>query len=187
MCIRDRARSWLGRMIFYMIDRIDRLGGGSPALLEKVIGLLSAYSASRDVARSRVRLYLWLTYAMPFIVALIFGMILPMIGGVSVGLPELSRPGFMGGAPKPPQLFQPAPSPAVRDALDTTFAVMVIASIAQALTISRAIDLHFWGLKRAAIAALLYIPAYYLIDPLSGMVSETLMTRLAGMGGAGIG
>ena len=181
------ARSWLGRMIFYMIDRIDRLGGGSPALLEKVIGLLSAYSASRDVAKSRVKLYLWLTYAMPFIVALIFGMILPMIGGVSAGLPELSRPGFMGGTPRPPQLFQPAPSPMVRDALDMTFAVMVIASIAQALTISRAIDLHFWGLHRAAIAALLYIPAYYLIDPLSGFVSEALMTRLAGVGGAGIG
>ncbi|MEM4273682.1 MAG: hypothetical protein QW420_04920 [Candidatus Caldarchaeum sp.] len=163
------ARSWLARVIFWLVDMVDRLGGASPELLEKVITLLTNYSAARESQRSRVRLFLYLTYATPFIVAMMFGMIHPLIAGTAFGGQQLKLPEAPQGGPS----FSPNPEAAAQ-MIDTGFLMMIIATCSMAMTISYAMDSHFFGLHRLAITALLFIPAYYTVPIMSEIVRVTM-------------
>ena len=167
------ARSWLARAIFYLVDVVDRFGGASPDLLEKVIELLSSYTMSRDAARARTRLFLYITYSTPFIMALMLGMVYPLISGTAFeGLGQGLDLGQSGG------IFKPNPE-AGRAMIDQGMTAMLVASLIQVFTISYAIDMHPWGMKRLAIAAALYIPAYYMA-PYVGELFRTAFFTGAG-------
>lgn len=164
------ARSWLARAVFYLVDRVDRLGGASPELLEKVITLLTNYSASRESARGRVRLFLYITYATPFIMSSMFGMIHPLIAGTAFGgVSNLGQDFQQGGGPT----FNPSPEAAAL-MVDTGFLMMIIATAMMAYAVSYAMDMHPWGLHRVATAVLLYLPAYYMLPYVSELTRATL-------------
>ena len=172
------ARSWLARVIFWLVEQVDRLGGASPELLEKVITLLTNYSASRESARGRVRLFLYITYAPPFIVSAMFGMIHPLIAGTAFGgISELNLPQYAGGGVP---TFTPSPEAAAL-VVDIGFLMMIIATSMMAFAVSYAVDMHPWGLHRVAIAVLLYIPAYYTLPLISELTRATLFPPQAGV------
>ncbi|MEM4306479.1 MAG: hypothetical protein QXD61_10960, partial [Candidatus Caldarchaeum sp.] len=164
------ARSWLARVIFWLVDMVDRLGGASPELLEKVITLLTNYSASRESARGRVRLFLYITYATPFIMSSMFGMIHPLIAGTAFGGVSNLGQGFQ---PEGGPTFNPSPEAAAL-MVDTGFLMMIVATAMMAYAVGYAMDMHPWGLHRVAIAVLLYLPAYYMLPYMSELTRATL-------------
>ncbi|MEM0461235.1 MAG: type II secretion system F family protein [Candidatus Caldarchaeum sp.] len=163
------ARSWLTRVILWLIDMVDRLGGASPQLMEKVITALTYYSAAREAQRGRTKLFLYLTYATPFIASMMFGMVHPLIAGTAFGGTNLELPEAPQGGPS----FNPSPELAAQ-MIDMGFLMMIIAASTMALTISYAIDSHPFGLHRVAITAFLFIPAYYSVPLMSELVRATL-------------
>ncbi|MEM0483068.1 MAG: hypothetical protein QXM16_09340 [Nitrososphaerota archaeon] len=169
------ARSWLARVVFWLVDMVDRLGGASPELLEKVITLLTNYSAARESARGRIRLFLYITYATPFIISSMFGMIHPLIAGTAFGGSDVSYLQQSGGP-----MFTPSPE-AAASLIDTGFLMMIVATAMMAFAVSYAVDMHPWGLHRVAIAVLLYIPAYYMLPIVSELTRATLFPPQAGM------
>jgi hypothetical protein len=165
------ARSWLARAVFYLVDTVDRFGGASPELLEKVISLLSSYTLSRDSVKAKTRLFLYITYSTPFIMALMLGMVYPLISGTAFqGLGgqnlELGQAG---------EMFKPNPE-AGKAMIDQGMTMMLLASLIQVFTISYAMDMHPWGMKRLAIAAALYIPAYYMTPYMGELFKNTFFT-----------
>jgi Flp pilus assembly protein TadB len=161
------ARSWLARAVFYLVDTVDRFGGASPELLEKVINLLTSYTLSRESVKSKTRLFLFITYSTPFIMALMLGMVYPLISGTAFeGFNQQNLD--LGQAS---DLFTPNPE-AGKAMIDQGMTMMLVASLIQVFTISYAMDMHPWGMKRLAIAAVLYIPAYYL-TPYMGELFKT--------------
>jgi Flp pilus assembly protein TadB len=165
------ARSWLARAVFYLVDTVDRFGGASPELLEKVISLLSSYTLSRDSVKAKTRLFLYITYSTPFIMALMLGMVYPLISGTAFqdlgGLNlELGQAG---------EMFKPNPE-AGKAMIDQGMTMMLLASLIQVFTISYAMDMHPWGMKRLAIAAALYIPAYYMTPYMGELFKNTFFT-----------
>lgn len=167
------ARSWLARVIFWVVDMVDRLGGASPELLEKVITLLTNYSMAREGRRGRTRLFLWLTYATPFIVSMMFGMVHPLVAGTAFGGSQIQLPEAPQGGPT----FSPNPEAAAQ-MIDTGFLMMIIAASTMAMTISYAMDGHAFGLHRVAITNLLFIPAYYSVPMMSEVIRAALFSRV---------
>ena len=165
------ARSWLARAVFYLVDMVDRFGGASPELLEKVISLLSSYTLSRDSVKSKTRLFLYITYSTPFIMALMLGMVYPLISGTAFqGFGQNIDLGQAG------DIFKPNPE-AGRAMVDQGMTAMLVASLIQVFTISYAMDMHPWGMKRLAIAALLYIPAYYMTPYMGELFRATFFSK----------
>jgi type II secretory pathway component PulF len=161
------ARSWLARAVFYLVDTVDRFGGASPELLEKVIHLLSSYTLSRESVKSKTRLFLFITYSTPFIMAFMLGMVYPLMSGTAFeGFNQQNLNLGQAG-----DLFTPNPE-AGKAMIDQGMTMMLVASLIQVFTISYAMDMHPWGMKRLAIAAVLYIPAYYL-TPYMGELFKT--------------
>jgi hypothetical protein len=161
------ARSWLARAVFYLVDTVDRFGGASPELLEKVINLLTSYTLSRESVKLKTRLFLYITYSTPFIMALMLGMVYPLISGTAFeGFNQQNLDLGQAG-----DLFTPNPE-AGKAMIDQGMTIMLVASLIQVFTISYAMDMHPWGMKRIAIAAVLYIPAYYL-TPYAGDLFKT--------------
>jgi hypothetical protein len=99
--------------------------------------------------------------------ALMLGMVYPLISGTAFeGFNQQNLNLGQAG-----DLFTPNPE-AGKAMIDQGMTMMLVASLIQVFTISYAMDMHPWGMKRLAIAAVLYIPAYYL-TPYMGELFKT--------------
>jgi len=149
------ARSWIARMIFWLLDVVDKFGGASPQLLEKILDLLGRYSEARDTVKARTKIFVYLNYSCPFLLSSILAFLLPVLElGVSLS-PAFSPQ--LGAA----QLFG-QPSIQVEPLADMIFLMLLIPSIFLAFSTSKGVELHPWKLIGVAITAAIYIPAYYL-------------------------
>jgi len=169
------ARSWIARVIFWLLEVVDRFGGASPQLLEKVLELLTRYSEAKDELRSRTRIFVYLNYAAPFLLSFTLAFMLPILEtGVFLGPAVVTSPPSIGGMPGATMPFGQVSAP-IEPIMDSAFLMMLIPSALLAFSMSRGLELHPWKLINVAIAAALYIPAYYLTLSLLPMTRSFLL------------
>ena len=169
------ARSWIARMVFWLLEVIDRFGGASPQLLEKVLELLTRYSEARDEVRSRTKIFIYLNYAAPFILSFTLAFILPILKtGVYLGPAVATSPPPVSGMPGATMPFPQASAP-IEPIMNSAFLMMLIPSVLLAFSMSKGLELHPWKLISVAITAALYIPAYYLTLALMPMTESFLL------------
>jgi len=169
------ARSWIARMVFWLLEVIDRFGGASPQLLEKVLELLTRYSEARDEVRSRTRIFIYLNYASPLLLSFILAFMLPILKtGVFLGPAVAASPPSVGGMSGAGMPFGQTSVP-VEPIMDSAFLMMLIPSVFLAFSMSKGLELHPWKLVNVAITAALYIPAYYLTLALMPMTESFLL------------
>jgi len=167
------AKSWIARMIFWLLEAIDKFGGASPQLMEKVLEVLTKYSEARDEVKSRTRLFIYLNYAAPFLLSFVLAFMLPILKtGAFLGPAVVTSPSTMG-APAAMPLGQS--SMPVEPIMDSSFLMMLIPSIFLAFSMSRGVELHPWRLATVAVTAALYMPAYYLTLALMPMTESFLL------------
>jgi len=169
------AKSWIARMVFWLLEVIDRFGGASPQLLEKVLELLTRYSEARDEVRSRTRIFIYLNYAAPFLLSFTLAFTLPILKtGVYLGPAVAASPPSMSGMPGAATPFPQASAP-IEPIMNSAFLMMLVPSVLLAFSMSKGLELHPWKLVSVAITAALYIPAYYLTLMLMPMTESFLL------------
>ena len=178
------ARSWLMRVVFFLLDAADRFGGAPPQLLERVISLLGHYQICRDRARDSIKIYTYLAYAMPLIGAVMVGLIAPCVVPVQLTTPgqptfgTLPQEGLQGGVP----LSKASPE-FTAQLVEAALTMVILGSILGAICISRASSLHPWDFKMPLIVSIVSIAAYYLALKSSDIT--WLLFSWSGAGGIG--
>ncbi len=162
------ARSWLGRMVFFLLYVIEVTGGGSVDLIEKVIDALRTYENSRNSARSGARIFAYMAMFGPLIGAATVALVVPlmeMLSSMGAMLAQAGQAGFAFAAPTREQ---------ISTMVDLSMLLVLVSSAGLTVTVSRAVDMHPYGLHRLAVCAALAIAAYYALPALSVMMSGML-------------
>lgn len=136
------ARSWATRMCFFMLDEVERSGGGSPVLLEGVVETLSAYHISRKEGAASARLYLFLAFAFPLLTLFATSMILSIAGQLQ-SFAEAQQ-----------QLRFATPAE-MEQVVEMAWLSVGEAGVMMLLAVSRAMDLCYYGLWRIAVFSVL--------------------------------
>lgn len=170
------ARSWLMRVVFFLLDAADRFGGAPPQLLERIVSLLGHYKLCRDRARDAIKLYAYLACAMPVIGAIMVGLIAPCVVPL-----QLTTPGQPSFGRLPEEGAIPMPSPEfTAQLIELSLVIVVLGSVLAAFCISRAVNLHPWDFRMPLIVSLISVVAY----PIA-LKSSDIMVLLFFWGGMG--
>ncbi|MEM2178775.1 MAG: type II secretion system F family protein [Candidatus Methanomethylicaceae archaeon] len=79
-----KHRSWLVRIIFFLLNEIEESGGGSVYLLEKVIEMIRRYEISKRISISRLRIYLLLAIFSPIIIIFASAIMVALLTGAGL-------------------------------------------------------------------------------------------------------
>ncbi|MEM2233955.1 MAG: type II secretion system F family protein [Nitrososphaerota archaeon] len=172
------ARSWLARMVFFLLYVIEVTGGGHPALIEKVIDSIRVYENSKRSARSASTIFIYLAIGGPLIGALTVAMVVPlldMLVGIGSMIAQAGQASGFG--------FTPPTREQIRVVSDLVMVLIILTSAALTVTVSRAADMHPYGLHRLAICAAVGIASYYMLPALSDAFGRMFLSGFGG--GAG--
>ena len=175
------VRSWLMRVIFFLLDAADRFGGAPPQLLERILSLLGHYQICRERARSGVKLFVYLTYAIPLVGAMMVGLIAPYAVPIQFVSPE--QPSF-GTLPQEGVAIPKTSPELAAHLIETSLTIVILGAVLGAFCISRAVNLHPWDFKIPFIVSLISIGAYYLALK-SADLTWLLFPGAGGIGGVG--
>ena len=152
-----KTRSWLTRMVFYLLGEVVETGGGSPALLETVTDFTQRIVGVRRETKSNMRVYGILAYATPVGLALViftmyymvkqFGGFLGSSGGQSIGI-------LSGTISLPPSF------------LDLTTVLVVEAAVVVGFLAGRAIDFTDKSTFRIATGVTLAVVSIFAVQVL---------------------
>ncbi|MEM2668363.1 MAG: type II secretion system F family protein [Candidatus Methanomethylicaceae archaeon] len=92
-----KHRSWLVRIIFFLLNEIEESGGGSVYLLEKVIEMVRRYEISKKTAISRLKLYLIMALFSPILIIFVSAIMVALLTGAGL---EALKVGFISFASK---------------------------------------------------------------------------------------
>ena len=158
--VRD-CRSWLLRVTFTLLEEAEESGGGNPDLLEKIESLLRTHTYSKERSRSGVKLYIYLTMFIPFIISFSSALMIALAGLMA----PITGQGFGGIAlafAKPEEM---------RSVMDMVMVTTLESTICMGLIIGRAADQHPYGTWRIALSSLTFIAAAVTLPQMENLVS----------------
>ena len=166
------SRSWLTRMAFRLLGEVEETGGGSPLLLEKIVGLLRTHLTAKESARQGIRIYLYMALSIPFIVAFSAALLQNMAQAIA---PLAGR--SVSGLP----ITLASPSQ-VTEALQLALILTLEAVVSMTFLAGRAVDHYPCREWRMALAAAAFIAAVLLYPQL--LSATKAMFGAGGGGGA---
>ena len=156
-----RSRSWLTRMAFFHLGQIAETGGLSPKSTELLTEFITRVKEARDETRRTVSMHRIIALATPLILAVISGMMMGTLSGIS--MPQAPEAAGLGALISPPPVFA-----------EMSNAVILFSSIGVSFLTTYATDYTTKNTIWVALSAFLGAAAISLIPVFSSLVMKMI-------------
>ena len=149
--VRVPTGSWLARMVFWILGKIEDSGGGSPQVIEMITNFFSDFNIARKHMRSTLRLYDILTLITPVLLITSMAMVIALSS-------LFTMPEELQGVP-----YQ-LPSMNVVDPLNVKFSIIISSTILAVLA-GKVIDLTLKSMLRLLIVSTILGLSMIFVEP----------------------
>ena len=162
------TKSWLSRIVFFMLGQIEETGGGTIKVMEELTNFVQEYNIARQEMRSTLRLYEALAYVAPVMLVMTTSLITSLTESFGGSLTITSLPVEVQSTIP---VFKISPELMNEIKMST-----LLASTALAVLTSKTVDYTIRNTLRALAVIAITMTCFYVLDPMVKQIISTFFS-----------